>query len=81
MRTLPDGRDWCLCSGGRAESFPSDEQGHVRWCVWGVCELSMTLGSLYADGWVCVPVSFVVWCEATSTGRCWPLGDAWSWIQ
>ena len=28
---------------------------------WGVCGLSMTLGSLYADGWVCVPVLLVVW--------------------
>ena len=47
---------------GRAESFPSDEQGHVRWCVLGVCELSITLGNLCANGWVCVPVFFVVWC-------------------
>ena len=23
---------------------------------WGVCELSMTLGSLSANGWCCVPV-------------------------
>ena len=35
---------------------------------WGVCELSMALGSLSADGWVCVPVLLVVWCEASSTG-------------
>ena len=27
----------------------------------GVCGLSMTLGSLSADGWVCVPVLLVVW--------------------
>ena len=27
---------------------------------WGVCELSMTLGSLSANGWGCVPVLLVV---------------------
>ena len=48
---------------------------------WGVCELSMTLDHLCADGWVCVPVLFVVWYEASSTGSCWQLGGAGSWIQ
>ena len=48
---------------------------------WGVCELSMTLGSLCADGWVCVPVLFVVLCEAYSTGNCWQLGGTGPWIQ
>ena len=48
---------------------------------WGVCELNMTLGSLCADGWVCVPVLFVVWCEASSAGSCWQLGGAGPWIQ
>ena len=38
----------------------------------GVCELSMTLGSLCADGWVCVPVLFVV---------CPALGAAGSWVE
>ena len=28
---------------------------------WGVCELSMILGSLSANGWGCVPVLLVVW--------------------
>ena len=46
---------------------------------WGVCELSMTLGSLSADGWVCVPVLLAVWHEASSTGGCWLLGGARSW--
>ena len=27
---------------------------------WGVCELSMILGSLSANGWSCVPVLLVV---------------------
>ena len=48
---------------------------------WGVCELSMTLGSLCADGWVCVPVLFLVWCEASSARICCSLGVARSWIQ
>ena len=37
---------------------------------WGVCELSMILGSLSANGWVCVPVLLVVWHRASSTGAC-----------
>ena len=36
----------------------------------GVCELSMTLSSLYVDGCVCFPVFFVVCCEASSAGNC-----------
>ena len=35
---------------------------------WGVCELSMILGSLCSNGWVCVPVLLVVWHGASSTG-------------
>ena len=46
-----------------------------------VCDFSMTLGSLCANGWVCVPLLFGVWCEAPSTGSCWLLGGAGSWIQ
>ena len=41
---------------------------------WGVCELSMILGSLSANGFGCVPVLLVVWHGASSTGACWPLG-------
>ena len=41
-----------------------------------VCELSMILGSLSANGWGCVPVLLVVWHGASSTGACWPLGGA-----
>ena len=37
--------------GGRAAS------GGV---FWGVCELSMNLGSLSVNGWGCVPVLLVV---------------------
>ena len=48
---------------------------------WGVCELSMTLGSLCADGWVCVLVSFVVWYEVSSDGSYKQLGGSRSCIQ
>ena len=48
-------------------------------CVfWHVCELSMILGSLSANGWGCVPVLLVVWHGTYSTGACWPLGGAGS---
>ena len=45
---------------------------------WGVCELCMILGSLSANGWLCVPVLLVVWHGSSSTGACWPLGEAGS---
>ena len=34
---------------------------------WGVCGLSMILGSLSANVWVCVPVLLVVWHRVSST--------------
>ena len=46
--------------------------------LWGVCELSMKLGSLSANGWGCVPVLLVVWHGASSTGVCWPFSGAGS---
>ena len=46
---------------------------------WGVCELSMILGSLSAaHGWGCVPVLIVVWHRVSSTGACWSLSGAGS---
>ena len=39
---------------------------------WVVCELSMTLGSLCADGWGCVTALLVFWHEMSSTGA-WSL--------
>ena len=45
---------------------------------WGVYGLSMTLGSLSANGWGCVPLLLVVWHRASSTGACWPLCGAGS---
>ena len=45
---------------------------------WGVCELSMILGSLSANRWGCVPVLLVVWHGVSITVACWPLGGAGS---
>ena len=45
---------------------------------WGASELIMILGSLSANGWVCVPVLLVVWHGTSSTGACWPLCGAGS---
>ena len=43
---------------------------------WSFFELSMTLGSLSANGYGCVPVLLVVWHGAFITGAFWPLGAA-----
>ena len=61
--------------------FPLMSRAVSGGLFWVVCELSMTLGSLCIDGWVCVPVLFVVWCEVSSTGSCRQFGGAGSWIQ
>ena len=61
--------------------FPLMSRAMSGGVFWGLCELNMTLGSLCADGWFCFPVLFVVWCEVSSTGSCWQLGVAGSWIQ
>ena len=45
---------------------------------WSVCDLSLTLGSLSANGWGFVPVLVVVWHGTSSTGPNWALGGAWS---
>ena len=42
----------------------------------GFCELSMILGSLSANGWVCVPVLLFVWHAVSSTGAFWSLSAA-----
>ena len=46
---------------------------------WVVCELSMILSSLSANGWDCVPGLLVVWHGASSTGACRPLGGTGSY--
>ena len=45
---------------------------------WGICVLSMTLGSLSYNGWVCVTVLLVVWHGVPSPGACWTLGGTGS---
>ena len=45
---------------------------------WGVCDLIMILGSLSANGWVCVPVFLVIWPRVSSTVDCWLLSGAGS---
>ena len=45
----------------------------------GVCELSMILGILSANGWVCVPILLVVWHGVSNTGGCWLLSGARSY--
>ena len=61
-----------------AGSCLSGGQGHVRWCVLGVCDFTMILGSLSANEWGCVPVLLVVWHRVSSTGACWSLSGAGS---
>ena len=46
--------------------------------LWDVCEVSMILDSLSANGWVCVPVLLVVWHGSSSTGACWSSGGVGS---
>ena len=65
---------------GGADLFLLMSRAVLGGVFWGVCELSMTLGSLYADGWVCVLVLLVFWCEASSAVSCWQLGGARVWI-
>ena len=44
---------------------------------WSDCELSMTLGSLSADGWGSVPVLLVVWPEVFQHWSLQALGCGW----
>ena len=45
---------------------------------WVVCDLSMILGSLSANGCGCVPVLLVVLHKVSSTVACWSLSGAGS---
>ena len=46
---------------------------------WGVCDLIMVLGSLFANGWGRIPVLLVVCHSVSSTVTCWSLSRAGSW--
>ena len=61
-----------------AGSCLSDGQDHIQWCVLGVCDLIMILGSFSANGWGCVPVLLVVWHKVSHTVACWSLSGAGS---
>ena len=43
---------------------------------WGVCELSVILSSLSANGWDCAPLLLVVWHRVSSTVACCSLSGA-----
>ena len=58
--------------------FPLMDRAVSGDVFWGICELSTTLGSLSADGWVCIPFLLVVWHEVSSTGVHGQLGGATS---
>ena len=45
---------------------------------WGVCDITMILGSLSANGCGCVPVLLVVCHRVFSTVACWSLTGAGS---
>ena len=45
---------------------------------WGVCDFIVILGSLSANGWVCVPFLLFVWCRVSSTAACWSLSGTGS---
>ena len=51
--------------------FPLVGRAAYGGMFWGVCELSMTLCHLSANGWASVSALLVVW-----HGACWPLGGA-----
>ena len=61
------------------ESFSSDGQGCMKWRVWCIGELSVSLGSLSADGWGCVPALLAVWQDSTGAWR--QVSRAKSWCR
>ena len=63
------------------EPFSSDGQGCMKWCVWCIGELTVSLGSLSADGWGRVPALLAVWRKGSSTGAWRQLSRAKSWCR
>ena len=63
-----------LVGGVRSCPLVGRVMSSVVFC--GVCEFSMPLGSLSANGRGCVHVLLVVWHGASSTGTCWSLSGA-----
>ena len=77
---LVEGTGACVLLGGLDIVFlvGSSVSSGMFWCV---CELSMPLASLSANGLGCFPVLLVVWHGASSTGACWPLGGVGSVLR
>ena len=72
---LVEGTGACVLVGG-AVSCPSGGRAVSSGVFWSVCELSMTLGSLSANGWGCVPASCLAW-----GFQHWSLLDVgWRWV-
>ena len=66
---LPDGSCWCWPTGGWSWVLAFLYYGPFGSAEFrGGCELGKFLGSLFADGWDCVPKQLVVWPEVSSTG-------------
>ena len=74
---LVEGTSACVLVGG-AGSCLFGGQGHIGGVFCGVCELTVILGSLSANGWGCVPVLLFVWLGASSARAFWLLGGAGS---
>ena len=74
---LVEGTGACVLVGGTGFVFLVGRtvSGGV---FWGVCELSMILGSLSANGCGCVPILLVVWHRVSSTVICWLLSGVGS---
>ena len=75
---LVEGTSSCVLVD-EAGSCLSRGQDCVHLVFWGVCDLIMILGSLFANEWGCVPVLLVVWHRVSSTVACWSLSGAGSW--
>ena len=72
---LLEGTGACVLVGG-AGSCLSGGQDHYGGVFWGIWEVSMSFGSLSANGCGCIPVLLVFWHRASRNGACWPLGGA-----
>ena len=72
---LVEGTSACVLVD-EAGSCLSGVQDRIWWCVLGVCDLIMILGSLSANGCSCVPVLLVVWHRVSSSGACPSLSGA-----
>ena len=75
---LVEGTSACVLVD-EAGSCLSGGHVHVWWCVLGYLWPIMILGSLSANGWVCVPVLLAVCHRVSGTVACWSLSEAGYW--